>query len=130
MAKDLKQLNFGFNNDLSHDTSHREISPFAVVGTSIATASRRWRQAECYSRTSNLTLAEVTMVDTTPDPISTQYHRDVSLLQRYLTFLEHLVGGRCAHYVEVRRIAAMFNRQQHIFEELDARQIASLLWQI
>jgi hypothetical protein len=130
MAKDLKELNFGFNRDLSHDTSQRGISPFAVIGISMATASRRRRQAERYSRANNLTLTEVTMADTTPDPIPTQYHGAVNLIRRYLAFLEHLVGGRCVHYVEVRRIAAVLNRQQHIFEELDARQIASLLWQI
>jgi hypothetical protein len=32
--------------------------------------------------------------------------------------------------VEVRRITAELNSRQHIFEMLDARQIASLLWQI
>jgi hypothetical protein len=130
MAKDVKNLNFGHNNDLSYDSSHRGISPFAVIGVSMATASRRRRQADRYTRTSNLTLAEVTMVDTNPDPIPTDYHGTVNLLRRYTVFLQHVVGPRSAHYGEVRRIAAELNNNQQMFETLDPQQIASLLWQI
>jgi hypothetical protein len=70
------------------------------------------------------------MADTNPDPISTGYHGSVNLLRRYTVFLQHLVGPRSAHYTEVRRISAELNNHQHLFESLDARQIASLLWQI
>jgi hypothetical protein len=130
MAKDIKNLNFGHNNDLSYESSHRGISPFAVIGVSMATASRRRRQADRFTRTSNLTLAEVTMADTNPDPIPTDYHGTVNLLRRYTMFLQHTIGHRSAHYVEVRRITAELNNHQQMFETLDARQIASLLWQI
>ena len=41
MAKDIKEVNFGFNNDLSYNTCHRGISPFTVIGVSMATASCR-----------------------------------------------------------------------------------------
>ena len=130
MAKDVKDLNYGHNNDLSYASSHRGISPFAVIGVSMATASRRRRQADRYSRTSNLTLAEVAMADSNPDPIPTDYHGTVNLLRRYTMFLQHIVGPRSAHYVEVRRITAELNNHQQMFETLGARQIASLLWQI
>jgi hypothetical protein len=130
MAKDIKNLNFGHNNDLSYESSHRGVSPFAVIGVSMATASRRRCQADRYSRTNNLTLAEVTMADTNPDPIPTDYHGTVNLLRRYTMFLQHLVGPRSDHYVEVRRITAEMNNHQQMFETLGARQIASLLWQI
>jgi hypothetical protein len=56
MAKEIKNLNYGYNNDVSYESSHRGISPFAVIGVSMATASRRCRQADRYTRTSNLTL--------------------------------------------------------------------------
>jgi hypothetical protein len=130
MAKDVKNLNYSHTNDLSYESSHRGISPFAVIGVSMATASRRRRQAERYTRTSNLTLTEVTMADTNPDPIPTDYHGTVNLLRRYTMFLQHLVGLRSPHYVEVRRIAAEMNNNQQMFETLSTRQIASLLWQI
>jgi hypothetical protein len=70
------------------------------------------------------------MADTVPDPIPTEYHRAVYLLRRYVTLLHQTVGDRCGHHVEVRQIAAVLNNNQHVFEALDARQIASLLWQI
>jgi hypothetical protein len=130
MAKDVKNLNYGHDNDLSYESNHRGISPFAVIGVSMATASQRRRQADRYTRTSNLTLAEVTMADTNPDPIPTDYHGTVNLLRRYTMFLQHIVGHRLAHYVEVWRIMAELNNHQQMFETLDARQIASLLWQI
>jgi hypothetical protein len=130
MAKDIKNLNFGHDNDISYESSHRGISPFTVIGVSMETASRRRRQAERYTRTSNLTLAEVTMADTTPDPIPKDYHGTVNLLRRYTMFLQHTVGLRSDHYLEVRRITAELNNQQQVFEALSSRQIASLLWQI
>jgi hypothetical protein len=130
MAKEISNLNYGYNNDVSYESSHRGISPFAVIGVSMATASRRRRQADRYTRTSNLTLTEVTMADTNPVPIPTEYHGTVNLLRRYTTFLHHLVGDRLGHYVEVRRITAELNSHQHVFEAFDARQIASLIWQI
>jgi hypothetical protein len=74
MAKDIKEINFGYNNDLSYNMCHRGISPFTVIGVSMATASRRRRQADRFMRTSNLTLAEVTLADTTPNLIPTKYH--------------------------------------------------------
>jgi hypothetical protein len=130
MAKDVKTLNYGHNNDLSYESSHRGVSPFTVIGVTMATASRRSRQADRFSRTSNLTLAEVTMADTNPDPIPKDYHGTVNLLRRYTMFLQHIVGHRSAHYMQVRRITAEMNNHQQMFETLDARQIASLLWQI
>jgi hypothetical protein len=99
MAKEVKNLNYGYNNDLSYESSHRGISPFAVIGVSMATASRQRRQADRYTRTSNLTLAEVTMADTNLDPIPTEYHGTVNLLRCYKMFLQHIVGHQCTHYV-------------------------------
>jgi hypothetical protein len=40
MAKDVKELNFRFDNDLSYDTSHHGHSPFTVIGVSMTTASK------------------------------------------------------------------------------------------
>jgi hypothetical protein len=130
MAKDMKELNFGCNNDLSYDMSHRGLSPFAVIGVSMATASKRCRHANRFSRTTNLTLAEVTMAETVPDALPADYHGLVNLLRRYVEFLRNIVGERCGHYIEVRRITAEVNARQYVFESLDPRQIASLLWQI
>jgi hypothetical protein len=36
MAKDFKELNFGFNNNLTYESCHRGISPFAIIGILMA----------------------------------------------------------------------------------------------
>jgi hypothetical protein len=87
MAKDIKERNFGYSNDLSYDTCNRGISPFTVIGVSMTMASRRRRQADQFTRTSNLMLAEVALADTMPDPIPTEYHGRTNLLQRYVELL-------------------------------------------
>jgi hypothetical protein len=130
LAKEIKNINLGYNNDMSYECCHGGILPFAMIGVSMATASKRRRMADRFTRTNNLTLAEVSMADTTPDPIPTGYHEAVNLLRRYAGLLQHVVGGRCEHHTMVRQIAAELCRRQDIFENLEARQIASLLWQI
>jgi hypothetical protein len=106
LAKDIKNINLGYNNDMSYRCCHRGISPFAMIGVSMAMASKRRRMANRFTRTNNLTLAEVSMTDTTPDPIPTGYHEAVNLLRRYAGLLQHVVGGRCEHHTMVRQIAA------------------------
>jgi len=130
MAKDVKEINFGYNNDLSYESSHRGLSPFTVIGISMATASSRRRQAERLTRTTHLSLSDVTTADSSPDPIPTDYHGLVNLLKRYVTLLQKTVGQRCEHYLQVRRITAELNHRQQIFEGLMLRQIGSLVWQI
>jgi hypothetical protein len=130
LAKDVKELNFGYNHDLTYDNCHRGLSPFAMIGVSMATASKRRRHEDRFSRTSTLTLAEVASAETTPDAIPSGYHGMLNLLKRYVELLRLVVGPRCGHYELVLRITAEINARQHVFEALTARQIASLLWQV
>jgi hypothetical protein len=101
-----------------------------MIGVSMATASKRRRYEDRFSRTSNLTLSEVALAETTPDAIPSEYHGLVSLLRRYVELLRLILGPRCGHYELVLRITAEINARQHVFEALTARQIASLLWQV
>jgi hypothetical protein len=94
LAKDVKELNFGYSNDWSYDTCHRGILPFAVIGVVMATASKRWRQADRFTWTNNLTLAKVAQAETLLDPLPTEYHGLVNLLHRYVELLHHMVGER------------------------------------
>jgi hypothetical protein len=130
LPKDVKELNFGYNNDLSYESSHRGISPFTVISISMTTASRQQTKPERYSRTSNLTLSEVTTADMTPVPCRTNYFGMMNLLRRYVTLLQKSTGNWSGHHVEVRPIMAELNNNQHIFESLDSRQCTSILWQI
>ena len=41
-----------------------------------------------------------------------------------------VVGKRCGHYLEVLQIAEELNACQYVFEGLESRQIALLLWQV
>jgi hypothetical protein len=84
----------------------------------MATASKRRRQADRFTRTSNLTLAEIAQAETLPDPLPTEYHGLVNLLRRYVELLRHMEGERSGHFVEVMRIMAELNARQFIFEAL------------
>jgi hypothetical protein len=101
MAKDIKEINLGYNNDLSYDLSHCGVSPFAFIGVLMATASCQRRYADRSTRTTNLTLAEVALLDTTPGPIPTEYHGTVNLLRCYVKFLRQVVGKMCKHHAGV-----------------------------
>jgi hypothetical protein len=130
LAKDIKELNLGYNNDLTYDNCHRGISPFSMIGVSMATASKRRRHEDRFSRTSSLTLTEVAQSETVPDAVPSDYYGMLNLLKRYVELLRLVLGPRCGHYEMVLRITAELNARQHIFEALTAHQIASLLWQI
>jgi hypothetical protein len=119
MAKDIKEINFGYNNDPSYDTNHRGLSPFFIIGIFMATASRR--QAEQYSRTSNHTLSEVAMADTTPDPRPTEYYGTANLSRRYVGLLQHTIGNQCEHHTKVWRITAELTRRPDMFENLKSQ---------
>jgi len=130
MAKDLKELNFGFGNDLTYASCHRGISPFAVVGISMATASGRRRKTDRLKRATHLSVADISDNDTFPDPLPTKFLGLMELLKRYLAYLRTVTEVQCSHYAQVLRIAKELVNQAHVFEDIVARQIASLVWQI
>jgi hypothetical protein len=130
MAKDIKELNFGFGNDLTYDSCHRGISPFTVVNISMATASTRRRKADRLKRATYLSVADLTETDTIPDPLPTTYLGLKDLLNRYLLFLDVTTGRLNSHRVQVRQIAVELAVNAQAFENIGARQIASLVWQI
>jgi hypothetical protein len=47
-----------------------------------------------------------------------------------VTLLQKSTRNQSGHHVEVRRITAELNNNQHIFESLDSRQCTPILWQI
>jgi hypothetical protein len=68
MARDFKNLDFGFSRDASYATCHRGISPFMVIPVLLAQASQRCRAADRYAQVgSNLTLTNVTGAEMVPD---------------------------------------------------------------
>ena len=84
IAKDKKELNFGFGEDVTYQSCHRGLSPFAVVNVSMATMSLRQRKAERYAKVTFQTSADVEANDLFPDPIPTTFLEAAELLKRYI----------------------------------------------
>lgn len=131
MAKDFKDLEFGYNGDTSYSTCHRGISPFMVIPVSLAVASQRRRAADRYARVGgNLTLEEVTGAETAPDSTPRSYTELMDLLRSYMFYLQRLFGARCSHFQEVRAITRILGRSRREFEGITPRQVATILWHV
>jgi hypothetical protein len=131
MAKDFKDLNFGFNGDTSYTSCHRGISPFMVIPVSMTQASQRQRAAERFARVgANLTLADVTGAETIPDATPRNYRELMDVLKCYCFFLQRMHGARCHHFRETRAITRILGRQRQAFEGMTARQVATILWHV
>ena len=130
MAKDFKELNFGYNMDLSYETCHRGVSIFGMVGVSMAMHSQRSRAAERLSRATHITLADVTSQDSRPDKIPSDYSGLADVLRRYHYFLMETTGTESDHGIQVENIASELIASPFLFERVSRRQIASLMWQV
>jgi hypothetical protein len=131
MAKDFKNLDFGFNGDTTYSTCHRGISPFMVIPVSLAQASQRRRMAERYARAgSNLTLDDITTSETIPDATPSTYRELMDVMKNYCFFLQRLLGARCSHFLETRAITRILGRKRREFESISARQVATILWHV
>jgi hypothetical protein len=102
MAKDFKNLDFGFNGDASYSTCHQEISPFMAILVSLAQASQRRRASKRYARVgSNLMLDDMMGVETAPDETPRIYRELMDVLKCYCFFLfQRMLEARCSHYCE------------------------------
>jgi hypothetical protein len=74
LAKDIKDINHGCNNNLSCATCHIGVSPFTVIRAFMAMANRRCCIAEQYTQTTNIALAEEASADTSANLIPMEYH--------------------------------------------------------
>jgi hypothetical protein len=98
---------------------------------SMAQASQRRRAAERYARVgTNLTLDDVTGAETTPDTTPRTYRELMDLLKCYCFFLQRMLGARCHHYLETRAITRILGRKRREFENITARQVATIIWHI
>jgi hypothetical protein len=122
LARDVKELNFGYQNDRTYETCHRGLSPFTVVNVSMSIMSSRSRKADRLKRATFLTpAADPAGGDSFHDPIPTCYINAMELLKPYIHhLLDAIVCKKCHH-------------RQMVFDnthELTPRHIASLLWQV
>jgi hypothetical protein len=130
MVRDLKDLRFGWNGDMSFETCHRGISPFAVVAVNQENASRRKRAQERARRATHLTPGDVENLETLPGLCPHNYDGLPRLLSAYLRFLRVLCGSMCNHYLEVVKTRRMLCKHVAIYEAMSPADVAQVMWSI
>jgi hypothetical protein len=101
IAKDFKNLDFGFNSDTSYLSYHCSISPFMVILVSMAQASQQRQAADRYAHVGrNLTLNDMNGAETTPDATPQSYRDLMDMLKCYCFALQRMLGARCNHFWE------------------------------
>jgi hypothetical protein len=101
-----------------------------VVPISFQAESARRRRAQRLSSATHTPVADLEAYESAgPDPLPTNYHGLIHLMRRYIALLKVVAGVKSHHYIQVLRIAQeLVNNVE--FQEVSARQIASLVWQV
>jgi hypothetical protein len=130
MARDVKDLNFGFGDDKSYSGCHRGISPFTVLAVLSATAARRrqleLRRQECMS----IIYGDLANFESSPDPLPKDFVGLLHLIRSYMALLVVVVGKKCQHYLQVKQIGLELSKNVSAFESLTAQNVATRVWQI
>jgi hypothetical protein len=130
MAKDMKELNFGYGGDKDYESCHRGISPFAVIPVSAASASARRRAQQRLSQVSFMTSADARELETAPSSCPTTYDALQRVLLAYTTFLKTIFKGGCLHFIEVLAIRRVLSRKVNEYAGMAPADVAGLLWAI
>jgi hypothetical protein len=130
MAKDIKELNFGYGGDKDYESCHRGISPFAVIPVSAASASARRRAQQRLSQVSFMTSADARELETSPSSCPTTYDALQRVLLAYTTFLRKIFTGDCRHFIEVLAIRRVLSRKVNEYASMAPADVAGLLWAI
>ena len=130
LAKDVKELNFGYGNDKSFETCHRGISPFGVSAVTQETASFRRRLAERAKQATTLSMEDVATLESAPGPCPSTYDGLLRLLLAYQKLLRKVCGTLCGHYLEVRQIRRVLAINNAMYERVSPSQVAQVLWGI
>jgi hypothetical protein len=130
MARDVKDLAFGYGGDKSYETCHRGISPFAVIPISAEAAAARNRLQDRQSRVSFLTAQDALESESLPGRCPSTYDGLQRALLGYQTFLRLLFGGYCAHLLEVERIRRTLCVKIDSFSAMSPSHVAGLMWSI
>ncbi len=85
-----------------------------VIPVSMTQASQRHRAAERYARVgANLTLADVTGMETAPDATPQNYRELMDVMKCDCFFLQRMHGAMSHHFREARAITRILGRQRH-----------------
>ena len=128
LMRDVKDLRFGFINDLSFDICHHGISPFTVAAMSHEQASSYKRLHDRMSRVSSLAAADVARMEHQPNPCPRTFDGLLRLVATYHKLLTVLFGTQCSHFLEVRAMRRTLVRlMPPQFEDLPRESIAQIL---
>jgi hypothetical protein len=130
MAKDIKELNFGYGGDKDYESCHRGISPFAVIPVSAATAFAKRRAQQRYNQVSHITSADAMAMESSPSQCPTTYDALQRVLLCYIVFLRKLFRENCAHYLEVLAIRRVLSRKVNEYSTMGPTDVAGILWAI
>lgn len=130
MAKDVKDLAFGYGGDLSYETCHRGLSPFAVIAVSMEQQSKRKRQQELARRATTVSVSDIQALETEPGQCPHGYSGLMEVLRRYASLLVILVGQYATHYIEIRQVIQTLRRMTAVYESMPPQDVAQILWAI
>lgn len=130
LASDVKDLKYGYNRDYSFETCHRGISPFAVASVSSEAASYRRRAQDRAARATQLTLHDITEMESKPGPCPTGYDGLLRQLAAYIRLLQELTGPLSNHYVETRELRRTLIEHQELYQYMTPDDVAQVLWAV
>lgn len=130
LVRDVKELRYGYDNDLSFENCHRGISPFCVMAVTVENQAKRRRLQERAERATFLSTTDVQIMEEEPGQCPTTYHGMRELLRRYIKLLDTLFLPTCAHAIEVRALFQELGRMVQVYESLAPAMVVELLWQI
>jgi hypothetical protein len=130
LVNGVKDLKLGWQGSNAYDSCHRGISPFSVPHSSIEAHQRLRASEEDAEQATTTTIADVRATRTKPPPCPTDYYGLLQMLCAYIKLLMMLFGNRCEHMANVTTIYFLIRDKMAIFERMEKKHVAHLLWSI
>jgi hypothetical protein len=131
LIKDVKDLRFGYNGDLSYASCHRGIiSPFAVLTVLMETQAKRRKVQERASQATFLSTMDVQMFEADPGICPSTYHGIRDLLRKYMKLLSVMFGDNCQHLQEIKGIHRTLGVMVSAYKTMSPDLVVTIVWQI
>jgi hypothetical protein len=130
LVSDVKDVNFGWQQNQAYASCHRGVSPFAVPHTSIESHSALRDLEEDAERATTTTLADVRAARTGPPACPNGYYSFLQMLGAYIKLLIMMFGAHCGHLAHVLRIHQIFHSGAAMYQRVSSVQVAHVLWSV
>lgn len=130
MTKDVKELNYAHDGEVTFEDCHRGVSPFAVPHTSLAQQRSRKRDLDSLEEATSTTAEEIKKSREVTVSCPTDYYSFLRQLANYDKFLMELAGEENFHRKEVVEIRRVLRERVAIFENISPENILQILWAI